>query len=169
MFVAPILVLALLAGLPLGAQPRRVPGPLHPRVSRGGNPFERLNKMTPEQRQRMLDRLPPDRRAKAQERLDRFERMSPEERERLAGQYETFQRLTPQQQEVYRRAFRRFSSMPEDRQKAIRAEYDRLKQLSADERKSRFESDEFRKSFNKQEQMFLGRIAELNSPPFERF
>src|SRR5436190_18557983 len=81
------------------AQPKRPPV----RPGKMGAPpngmIERLNRMTPEQRQRALDRLPPERREKVERRLENFNALPPEEKDRLRQQYQAFQKLPPEKQD----------------------------------------------------------------------
>ena len=77
--------------------------------------IERLNSMTPEQRKRALDRLPPERRERVQRRLENYNRSPQEEKDRLREQYREFQKLPVEKQDAIRRSFRqltRASSRP---------------------------------------------------------
>src|SRR5689334_21950911 len=80
------------------AQPDRKPAKrLGPPPANGL--IERLNSMTPEQRKRALDRLPPERREKVQRRLDNFNALPQEEKDRLREQYREFQKLPLEKQD----------------------------------------------------------------------
>lgn len=131
--------------------------PAHP------NPpaFERLNRMSPEQRQKVLDRLPPERRKKVEEQLDRFNKLSPEEKSKLQQQYEAFRQLPPERQESVRRTWRDFNSLPEDRRIAVRQEIGRMRRLTPSERKARIDSEAFRGMYSANEQQVIANMADL--------
>src|SRR5690349_15193242 len=65
-----------------------------------GAAIERLNGMTPQQRQRALDRLPPDRRAQVEKRLERYNALPADVKERLREQYTEFQKLPSEKQQA---------------------------------------------------------------------
>lgn len=122
--------------------------------------LERLNRMTPEERQRALDRLPPERRARVQERLDRLNAMPPAARERLREQYDEFQKLPPEKQETVRRAFRDLNQLPEDRRPALRREIVRLRNMPAERRAFRMESERFRSLYSESERQLIRDLSE---------
>ena len=74
-----------LASVLLAAQPppRRPLWPPHDLTM-----LDRLERMSPEERQRALEKLPPERRQRIEERLRRYESLTPEERERIRRQFE---------------------------------------------------------------------------------
>jgi len=76
-----------------------------PRALAGPTVLDRLEQMSPAERQRVLDRLPPERRSRLEERLAAYDRLPPDERERLRRQYERFNSLSPEQQR-FAKAFR---------------------------------------------------------------
>ena len=126
--------------------------------------IERLNRMTPEERQRALDRLPPERRVRVQERLDRLNAMPPQARERLREQYDEFQKLPPERQETVRRAFRDLNQLPEDRRPALRREIVRLRNMPAERRAFRMESERFRSLYSESERQLIRDLSEAVAP-----
>ena len=157
----PVILATLLSGTAL-AQSRRKPLPRP--GARGGAVIERLNRMTPEQRQRALDRLPAERRARVEERLQRLNSMPPAARERLRRQYDEFQKLSPDKQDAVRRAFRELNQMPEKRRRVVRREIMRTRNMPDDRRSSRFESEAFRSEFNDAEQKVIRDLADVAPP-----
>ncbi|SRR5579884_2363494 len=161
----------------LGAQNGRKAGrpPVHdavkpprngmPRLGPGSRPgpraqmLERLDRMTPEQRERVLERLPPERRQRVEQQLEQYHNMTPEQRERLQQRYQWFSQLPPERQEAIRKGFQRFQKLPAERQGAVREEVQRLNALPEAEREERMNSDEFRSRFNKREQQIIRDVA----------
>lgn len=130
------------------------------RGARAVPPVERLRRMSPEQRRRALNQLPPDRKKAAEDRLDRYSKLSPEERSRLNRQWDKFRKLPPERQNQLRNAFRDFQSLPPSRQNAVRAEAGRLKQMGAASRSERLNSPEVRRNFSSRERTLLREFSE---------
>ena len=156
-----VAVIALLVSATAAAQ-GRLPLNRGPKIHAQ---IERLSKMPPAQRERALSKLPPQRKAIVQDRLDRYNELSPKQREKLRNEYESFQQLPPERQEQLRRSFRQLNELPEDRRKPVRQEIVRLRGLSPDERKTRIESDRFKSKFSEEERHLLGNLAEFIPSP----
>ena len=124
--------------------------------------IERLNAMTPEQRKRALDRLPPERRERVQRRLDNYNSLSPEAKERLREEYQEFQKLPVERQDAIRRSFRQLGELSQDRRPIVRREVIRLRQLTPEERTSRMDMDNFRSRFSESERQIIQDL--VNSP-----
>lgn len=122
--------------------------------------IERLSKMTPQEREQALAKLPPERRQDARRRLEAFQRLSPEERERLGRGLERFRDLPPEQQARVRRLFRQFNEVPAERRPALRRELNRLRQMDEEERRAHLNSDEFRGKHSVAEQQLLSELSE---------
>jgi hypothetical protein len=121
--------------------------------------------MTPEERRRMLNRLPPERRKRVEEGLSRFRQLPPSEQERLRNRLERFGELPPEHQAAARRLWARFNQLAEDRKPLVGDEFRALRQLDEADRRSRINSDEFRSRFTLGEQQLLEDFASLLAPP----
>jgi uncharacterized protein DUF3106 len=121
--------------------------------------IERLNSMSPEQRKRALDRLPPERRERVQRRLDNYNALSPEAKERLREEYQQFQKLPVERQDSIRRSFRQLVALPQDRKPVVRREVVRLRQLTPEDRASKMDSDDFRSRFSESERQIIRDLA----------
>ena len=127
---------------------------------------EQLRSMSPEDRRKALNRLPPDRRKQLERRLEMYDRMRPEDRERLGRQVDNFQNLSPEKRAEIRRLFNRFNQMPADRQPLVRGELQTLRQMSPEDRAARMNSDEFRNRHTPAEQQWLAEMSRV-LPPME--
>lgn len=159
--------LALVFGLLLAS-----PGPAQnrqqgsgPRLLNGPTILDRLEHMTPEQRRRVLDRLPPWRRQRLEARLAQWESLPPQERERLRRQYDRFRALPPERQQAARNLFQDFASLPPARRRALRQEARRLSQMGDAGRQARMASQDFRGRYTPQEREILRALAELAPGP----
>lgn len=145
-----------------GAGPRVVRPPLRPP---GKTVLDRLEKMSPEQRERVLSKLPPERRKKVEEGLERFHQLPPSEQERLRNRLERFDQLPPERQAAARRLFARFNQLPEERRQLLREEFQLLRKLEDQDRRARINSDEIRSRFTLAEQQLLQDFSNLLVPP----
>lgn len=102
-----------------------------------GPVLQRLANMTPEQRERALSKLPPERRAYVEGQLNRLGNLSPEQRAKLLQRYDEFQGL------------------PRDRQSAVRSELQSLRKLPTPQLRERLNSPEFQQNFSPEEQRLL--------------
>jgi hypothetical protein len=147
------------------ARPARKGPPPGGRPGRPAAVFERWSNMTPEQRRKALDRIPPERRRRIEEQLEQYANMSPEERRTLRFRWEMFNQLPPERQNEARRLFRQFNQLPTERQSALREEFQQLRGMPEADRKERLASEEFRQAYTVREQRFLGAFAKMLEPP----
>jgi Protein of unknown function (DUF3106) len=99
--------------------------------------LERLAQMTPEQRQKALARLPPERRERVEQQLNRLDQLPPDQKAQVLERYDAFQGL------------------PRDRQAAVRAELQALRKMAFARRRARLNSPEFEQTFSPEEQRLL--------------
>jgi hypothetical protein len=168
-YASMLLALASFAGGVVSAQPKGGGGivrPLPPKAKMPGAvirrppnekqvkrlaEFERLDRMSPEQRRKALDRLPVERRQRIEEGLAQYRNMNPENRERLRN----FQKLPEEQRDSIRQNFRRMQELPQERRVLVRRELQQLRSLTPEERETRFQSEGFKKRFDTNEQSLI--------------
>lgn len=162
-----ILILALAGRLPA----QRQMGHAAPKGSAGGGApgatknrrtvVDKWNRMSPEERQKALASMPPDRRQKIEEQLNQYKNLTPAERRELRARLAVFNQLSPEKQNQARRLFQQFGKLPADRQTPVRAEFENLRSMPESERNARLNSDEFRNKYNSNEQGFLRNLSGL--------
>lgn len=121
--------------------------------------IERWRRMPPEERQKALEKLPPERRQRIEEQLQRLDRMPADQRRGLERRYERFQSLPPEQQERVRQVYRRMRELPPERRMAINHAARHISTLPDAERKARMESEEFRGRFSPEEREMVGELV----------
>jgi hypothetical protein len=133
---------------------------------KGGNRtiVDRWNRMSEEERQRKLAKLPPERRQRIERELQNYRSMSPEERRQLRSRYDQFNHLPPETQNQARRLFRQFNQLPEDRRQPVKQEFERLRGMSPSDRKSRLASPEFQEKYDPDERRMLRDLSGLVAP-----
>jgi len=121
---------------------------------RGGQPpvnpaheLQRFLGMPPEEREKALAKLPPQRRAQFEQQLQRFENMPPAQRERQLRRLEEFQNL------------------PQARRPVVRQEIEDLRALPPAVRKDRLNGEEFKQSFSPEEQKYIREAFPGIAPP----
>ncbi|MCU1260137.1 MAG: hypothetical protein JWO80_3022 [Bryobacterales bacterium] len=127
----------------------------------GDQQIQKLEKMSPAERQKALEALPPDRRRNIESRLDRLQKMSPEERAQLQDRLERFKNLPPGQQKEVRQLAQQFRALPADRRPIVRRELDLLRKLPENERDARLNSPDFKQRFSGEEQKILRQSSTL--------
>lgn len=141
-----ICALLLLPAAPAVAQNKLVPkaGKIgkQPRTPKGiPNPvIDRLMKMSPEERDKALSNLPPERRQQIEQRLNQLDRLTPEQRDVLDRRYQALQALPPV------------------RRQAIRQELQYLRSLRPVERRARINSEEFQQNYSPDEQRLIREV-----------
>jgi polyhydroxyalkanoate synthesis regulator phasin len=128
---------------------------VRPNPKRAPNLLDRMRKMSPDERRRMMEDLPQDRKKAIEEGLERYDQMSPDERRKLGHQYELFQQMSQERREQLRRFYRRFNDLEEERRPLVREEFQSLQAMTAEQRRSRINSDEFRNKYTGAEQQLL--------------
>lgn len=117
--------------------PKSNPNPRLPVNPNADAQLERFESMTPEQREKALSKLPPERRAQVEQRLNRLEQLTPQQRQQLQQRLQDFQKLSP------------------ERQRAVRDEIQNLRGMPPRLRLRRLNSPEFEQEFSPEEQRLL--------------
>jgi predicted Fe-S protein YdhL (DUF1289 family) len=146
--------------------PRKKPAPSSPRNkgAKGAGAaaartkaaeLDHWNKMSPEERQRVLNNLPPDRRKRFEEKFETYNSLSPAEKQKLRQQYNAFRQLPPARQEMLRKLYKEFEQLPPARREQLRGEVQRLGRMSPADRRSRLSSPDFRTKYTLSEQRLM--------------
>jgi hypothetical protein len=128
------------------------------------NPVERLRQLTPAQRERVLEQLPPEKQAQLRKGLAKFDNLPPAAKERIARQSQSLNALPVAKQRIINQGFIGINHLPEDRKKPVARELRLLLDMSAEDRAARLASDNFKKNYSPQEQKILSDLA-TNLPP----
>lgn len=129
------------------------------RINNPGNPVQRLLLATPEERERALEKLPPQQQARIRQGLARFDRLPEGEKTRLLQQLQAFRSLPPDKQMVVSRQIQTFNSLPQDRLRPMRRELKYLLQLPEGEREARLNSEGFKQNYSPTEQQVLSDLS----------
>ena len=169
--LAGVLTLGLLPASPALAQGRRGMGmgrraPARPaRPEKAPNtPVDEFEGMSEQERQKALNRLPPQQRKKLEERLQEFKKLPPEQQQALRNLYGRLHGLPAERQEVVRKSINQFFQAAPDRRQAMREELRGIGLLAAPDRQARMESPDFRGKFDPKEQEIIRDMSDLLPP-----
>jgi Protein of unknown function (DUF3106) len=128
------------------------------------NPAQRLMQMTPEQRERVLEQLPPERQAQLRRTLEKLDSLPPAEKERIARQVQSANALPPATQRIISQGIHGMNSLPADRKPLVRKELLSLFNMEPEDRAARLNSADFKKAYSPDEQKILSDLSN-NLPP----
>jgi len=127
-------------------------------------PIDEFQRMSPDEQQKALERLPPAQRQKLQERLQQFNKLPAEQQRTLKTMYSRLNDLPKERQEGVRQSMNKFVQEPPERQQAMRDELKGMAAMSATDRSAHMSSPDFKSKFNKKEQDMVRDMSELLPP-----
>jgi hypothetical protein len=131
-----------------------------PRLGTPGNPVERLMAMPPEQRERVLEKLPANQQANLRQRLDRFDKLPPNEKARLNQMWTTYNNLPAEKKEIVSRQMNAFNALPEERRQALAPVLQRLRRMPEEQRQVVLNREQFKNRFSASEWQMLSDISQ---------
>ena len=132
----------------------------HPGKSGGSHPIEEFMRMSPEEREKALQKLPADRQEKVRQQLQRYDQMPPERKAQLQRLWQ----LPPDKQQKVRSSMRDFSELPQDRREAMRQQLRTMGTMSSDQRKDYLNSPEFKQQYSPDEREIMKNMSEILPP-----
>jgi hypothetical protein len=135
--------------------------PQKPESHPGERAIDRLSRMTPDEREKLLASLPPARRRRIEQNLREFQKMPPAQQDRVRGRHQLLDSLPPQQQNQVRRSVQQFLNMPEQRKAVISQEMQLMAPLSDEERRAHMNGEEFRNRYSAREQQMMANLMEI--------
>ena len=125
-----------------------------PRINNPGL-AQRLLQMTPEQREQVLEKLPPQQQENVRRNLERLDRLPAAEKEHIAAQARGLDSLPPQQRRLVIQQLNAFNKLPDDRILPVRRALVNLMRMPEEQREERLDSEGFKKNFSPEEQGIL--------------
>ena len=150
-----------------GARPaNQNPAPPNPKVqaqnqARNDDAFLKLLKMTPDEREKALSIVAPQRREQLLNRIENFQKQKPEQQERKIRQLERLNALPLDEQVRVRQSLKDQQDLPQDRKKAVNQELQRMSVMGDEEKQYHMNTDEFRSRFSPSEQEMLGNLTKV--------
>jgi hypothetical protein len=138
-------------GVPKAA-PKMLPNP--------SNEIQQLLRMSPAQRDRILEKYPPDRQAQLRQRLQNFDNQPAAERERKLQILDNFSHLPPDKQTLVRTQIQAYNKLPNDRRVMVGQAYVRLSRMPEAERRAWLDSNPFKNRFTPAEQQIISDLTQ---------
>jgi hypothetical protein len=161
-FLATVLMISVFGQTAANAQTPRANGRrTQPDSHPGEQLFVRLSRMTPEEREQALSRLPPAQREKIEQRIQNFQKLPPAAQARRLDRLERLNSLPPQKQNQVRRSLNQLNALPDDRKMAINQELRHMLGMPDEQRRAYMNTEEFRNRFSPAEQQMIGNLAEI--------
>jgi hypothetical protein len=117
--------------------------------------MDALRSMTPEQRERVLEKFPPTQQAKMREQLAKFDSLPEAQKQRQLQFYDEFWKLAPDKQSMVRTQIKAFEQLPDDRKLAVKNAYARLSRETPEGRADILNRPNFRNRFSPEELQIL--------------
>ncbi len=127
-------------------------------------PIDEFQTMSPQERQKALNRMPPPQRQKLEERLQKFNELPAEQQRTLKNMYNRLHELPPGRQDAVRKSMNQFFEESPERRQAMREELKGISALPEQDRAARMASPEFRSKFSGKEQGIVRDMSELLPP-----
>lgn len=148
------------ASLQAGGQKGQARPPARPMpIERGATeqtipatPIDEFERMSPEEQQQALARLPADQRKRVEDQLRKFNQLPPEQRQALNNLYSRLHQLPERQQESVHKAIDRFSKLPMERQQVVREQLRSFAALPGQDRAAHLRSQAFKQGLSRKEQ-----------------
>jgi Protein of unknown function (DUF3106) len=139
---------------PRNAGAPRLPNPL-------ANPVQRMMAMSPEQRERILEKLPPKQQANIRQRLENFDRLPAVEKARRLQLFQRFSSLPVEKQQILERQLPAYNALPAEKKEILGfREIQQLARMSDSERQARLNSEDLKSRFSPAELKMISDIAE---------
>ena len=141
--------------------PRPGPGAAMRPPANPYNVVDRWNAMNPRQRERLLEKMPPERQKQFLDKVEKFNALPRPEQQMLRERYDRLSRLPREEQQLVLRDIRRLNNLPPARQQAMNQEFQKLRQMSDPERAEYLSSSEFKDRFYPAEQQMISNLSKV--------
>src|SRR5581483_8539292 len=131
-----------------------VPRKAVPRINNPGL-AQRLLQMSPEERDRALEKLPPDRQEQVRKNLEKLDRLPQAEKDHIAAQAKGLDSLPADKRKIVMQQLNAFNKLPDDRIRPVRRALMNLMGMPEEQREKRLNSEAFKNNFSPQEQSIL--------------
>ena len=138
---------------------------LGPPITNPANPIVRLFGMAPEERERAIEKLPPERQEQARKQFDWFDHMSKEDQKAVLDRFSRYDALTPEQQRAFKQQLQALGKLEPDRRRLVGLAVRQLETKSEAERTVMLNSERFKTMFTPEEQQIISDLSTVIFPP----
>jgi hypothetical protein len=144
------------AGLPKGAGAK---------MANPANQFERLIAMPPEQREQVIEKLPPQHQERLRARLEQFDKLPPQQKALRIELAKRYFALSTERQEAFQTQMHAFNQLEPRNRRMVATELQSLWALPENERQARLASEAFKARYSAEEQQILNTLSAANILP----
>lgn len=163
------------------AKPAKAPPPPKPAPTRsaprgGGNPkmgpalvnpsapAVRLYQASPQDRDRVIERMPPAQQARMRKQLEYYDSLPPGQQAIMLQRVQKFDALTPEKRREFRAQMQAMNALPVPRRQAVARALRRLAVMPEAQRVIILNSDTFKNEFSAEEQKMISGLSEVMVP-----
>jgi hypothetical protein len=121
--------------------------------------------MSPEARERALEKLPQQQQANIRKRLENFDKQTEEQKQRQLDRLNALWALPPDKRALVTEKIKAFNDLPDDRRAAVRGAYVRLSKETPEGRAEILARPQFQKRFSPEELQILSVLPEYWPAP----
>lgn len=136
-----------------------------PRLNNPGSPAARLYRATPDQRERVLEKLPSARQEQMRRELEWFDNLPKDQQEQVIRRSERLASLPLEKQQAIQRQMQALNRLPVERTRAVRQALLRLQELPEEERAEVLSREHFRNQFSAEELQIITDLSAVMPPP----
>ena len=130
-----------------------------------GNLVTRLYKASPEERERALEKLPPNMQEQFRNQLRRFDSLTPAQQQMQLKWVERYSALPKAQQDAFKLQWQALGKMTPEERRPIAAALRRLEGMPDEQRRKLLDSEEFKSRFTAEELKMISDISVVMLPP----
>lgn len=123
----------------------------------GPRPVEEFMRMTPADREKEIQKLPPDRQEKVRQQLQRYDQLPPERKALLQRLWD----LPQGRRQQVRQSMQDFQTQPPERKRVMWQQLQKVHEMEPGEREAYFDSPEFKSQYSKDEQEIMKNMSEI--------
>ncbi len=148
------------AAAPKGGTPK-----MGPRLIPPGSQAARLYLLSPAERERALEKLPPAQEQRILGQLKYFDGLPKDQQQMMLKGVERFAALSPQARREFQQTLQAVNQLPPDRSLMVRQALRRLQLMSVADRVVRLNSPAFKNRFTPDELHMIDKLSEVIIPP----
>jgi hypothetical protein len=136
-----------------------------PRITNPASPAARLYQMSPEERERALEKVPAARQEAIRKQLEYFDSLPKEQQQIMIGRTERFANLAPEKRRAFMQQMQAVNRLPKERKQMVGQLLRRMQSMSDQQRADILNSPQFRDRFTPEEQKMIADLSEVLLPP----
>ena len=127
-------------------------------------PAVRLYQASPQDRDRVIEKMPPGQQVRIRKQLEYYDNLPPGQKAIMLQRVQRFDALTPEKRRGFAQQLRTMNELPQDRRQAVARALRRLGVMPEAQRVIVLNSDAFKNEFSPEEQKIISGLSEVMVP-----